>query len=116
MTRESRERVREELIGSRADLEERVNTNIVHIAYPSGLFDTNTVNAAAEAGYRFGFTGCMHRDTRHPLLTVPRVMLWEKACLDSRHGFSGPLLSCQVNRAFDPVSGCRQRHHAGTLV
>jgi peptidoglycan/xylan/chitin deacetylase (PgdA/CDA1 family) len=111
MTKETSERVRDELVGSREELERRLGTSVVHLAYPSGLFDTNSVHAAAQAGYRLGFTGCMHRDARHPLLTVPRAMLWQDACLDTDRVFSESILSCQVHRAFDLVGGCRQRHN-----
>jgi peptidoglycan/xylan/chitin deacetylase (PgdA/CDA1 family) len=116
MTKESRARVQDELTGSREELEQRLGTSILHIAYPSGLWDTSAVHAAASAGYRFGFAGCMHRDSRHPLLTIPRVMLWQNACLDSHQAFSEPLLRCQVHRAFDVVTRCRQRHKAGGRV
>ena len=112
MTNESRERVQDELMGSRQDLERRLPTRIRHIAYPSGSWDTHSVAAAAAAGYRYGFTGCMHRDARYPLLTIPRVMLWQDACLDSHRVFSESLLSCQVHRAFELVTGCRQCHEA----
>jgi peptidoglycan/xylan/chitin deacetylase (PgdA/CDA1 family) len=110
MTNESRRRVQDELTGSRRELEQRLPTRICHVAYPSGCWDTNSVEAAASAGYKFGFTGCMHRDARHPLLTIPRVMLWQDACLDSHRVFSESLLSCQVHRAFELVAGCRQCH------
>jgi peptidoglycan/xylan/chitin deacetylase (PgdA/CDA1 family) len=116
VTRESRDRVREELVGSRQELEQRLGTGVTHIAYPSGSFDTNSVNAAAAAGYRFGFTGCMHRDASHPLLTIPRVLLWQDSCLDSHRVFCESVLSCQVHRAFELVSGCRQSHASGAAA
>ncbi len=116
LTRESRQCVQDELVESRQELEQRLPTRVRHIAYPSGLWDTDAVHAAATAGYQFGFSGCMHRNTRHPLLTIPRVMLWQDACSDSRRVFSESLLSCQVHRAFDPVAGCRQRHESGERV
>lgn len=110
MTNENRQRVREEVAGSRQEIEGRLGTGVQHFAYPSGLFNTATVDAVAVAGYRFGYTTCTHRDAGFPLLTVPRTLLWENSCLDSHGLFSGPILSCQVHRAFDLVSGCRQRH------
>jgi hypothetical protein len=85
---------------------------VQHFAYPSGIFNTAAVDAVAAAGYRFGYTTCTHRDARFPLLTVPRTLLWENSCLDSHGVFSGSILSCQIHRAFDLVSGCRQRHAA----
>jgi peptidoglycan/xylan/chitin deacetylase (PgdA/CDA1 family) len=116
MTRENGDRLQDELTGSRKDLERRLATNIDHIAYPSGMWDTNSLEAVAAAGYRFGFSGCTHRDARRPSLTIPRVMLWQNACLDSRGAFSEAVLSCQVHRALDLVSGCRQRHESRNVA
>jgi len=110
MTNESGERVANEVTESREEIEERLGTSVRHFAYPSGIFNTASVKAVADAGYRFGYTVCSHRDTGHPQLTVPRTFLWEKSSLDFRGAFSGPILNCQIRRAFDVVSGCRQRH------
>jgi peptidoglycan/xylan/chitin deacetylase (PgdA/CDA1 family) len=102
--------IEKELSESRYELESKLGTPIRHFAYPSGLFNATSVKAVATAGYRFGYTGCTHRSRAYPLLTVPRTVLWENSSLDSRKAFSGSVLSCQVHRAFDLVSGCRQRH------
>src|SRR5579864_379815 len=110
MTNESRQKVMDEVVGSRAELEKRLGTGVQHFVYPDGAFNTSSVNAVAAAGYRFAYTSCMHRDYKHPMLTVPRTVLWENSCLDSRGLFSGPVLNCQMHRAFDLVSGCRQSH------
>jgi peptidoglycan/xylan/chitin deacetylase (PgdA/CDA1 family) len=110
MTNESRQKVMDEVVGSRKELEKRLGTGVQHFVYPDGAFDTSSVNAVAVAGYRFGYTSCRHRDPKHPMLTVPRTVLWENSCLDSQGLFSGPVLNCQVHRAFDLVSGCRQSH------
>ena len=110
MTNESGQRVMDEVTGSREEIEKRLGTGVRHFAYPSGQFNTASVNAVAKAGYRFGYTVCSHRDARHPRLTVPRTLLWENSCLDFRGAFSGPILNCQIHRAFDAVSGCRQHH------
>ncbi|SPF48029.1 putative Polysaccharide deacetylase [Candidatus Sulfopaludibacter sp. SbA4] len=110
MTNESGQRVADEVTGSREEIEKRLGTGVRHFAYPSGQFNTASVSAVANAGYRFGYTVCSHRDNGHPHLTIPRTLLWEKSCLDFRGAFSAPILSCQVHRAFDVVSGCRQRH------
>jgi peptidoglycan/xylan/chitin deacetylase (PgdA/CDA1 family) len=107
---ESEGRVRDEVAGSRQAIEERLGIAVKHFTYPSGLFTTTSVSAVAAAGYRFGFTGCTHRDPRHPLLTIPRTILWENSSLDSRRSFSGPVLGCQIRHAFDWVNGCRQQH------
>ena len=110
MTNESGQKVRNEVVGSRRELETRFGTPVRHFAYPSGLFNTASVNAVAAAGYRYGYTTCTHRDSRHPMLTVPRSVLWENSCQDSRGSFSPDMLSCHIHRAFDWMSGCRQRH------
>lgn len=110
MTNESRACIGEELSESRAELETRLGKPVRHFAYPGGLFDTGSVAAVDKAGYRFAYTGCTHRSAAHPLLTVPRTTLWENSCVDSSRSFSGPAMSCQIHRAFDLVSGCRERH------
>jgi peptidoglycan/xylan/chitin deacetylase (PgdA/CDA1 family) len=113
MTNETEERVAAEVTGSRQELETRLGTEVRHFAYPSGVFNAASVNAVAKAGYRFGYSVCSHLDATHPKLTVPRTFLWENSSLDFRGAFSGPILSCQIHRAFDVLSGCRQRHQIG---
>jgi len=113
MTNESGRRLVDEVTGSREEIERRMGTGVRHFAYPSGQFNTDSVNAVANAGYRFGYTVCRHRDAERPQLTVPRTLLWENSCRDFRGAFSGLILSCQIHRAFDVVSGCRQRHRIG---
>ena len=110
MTRESTQRVIEETSGSRDEIEGRLGISVRHFAYPSGYFNTAAVDAVAAAGYRFGYTTCTHHDAGRPLLTVPRVPLWENSCSDPHGMFSESILSCQIHRAFDLVSGCRQHH------
>jgi peptidoglycan/xylan/chitin deacetylase (PgdA/CDA1 family) len=110
---ESERRVRDEVAGSRQAIEKRLGREVKHFTYPSGLFTTTSVSAVAAAGYRFGYTGCTHRDPRNPLLTIPRTVLWENSSLDGRRSFSGPVLGCQIRHAFDWVNGCRQQHTVG---
>jgi peptidoglycan/xylan/chitin deacetylase (PgdA/CDA1 family) len=110
MTNESRERMTEEIAGSRRELERRLGGPVVHFAYPGGCFDAAAVEAVREAGYRFAYTCCGHRDPRHPLLTIPRRILWENACLGARGSFSTSVMDCQVNGVFDLVSPCRMDH------
>jgi peptidoglycan/xylan/chitin deacetylase (PgdA/CDA1 family) len=107
---ESERRVRDEVAGSRQTIEKRLGVEVKHFTYPSGLFTTTSVSAVAAAGYRFGYTGCTHRDPWHPLLTIPRTVLWENSSLDGRSSFSGPVLGCQIRHAFDWVNGCRRQH------
>ena len=110
MTNESDHTLTDEAAGSREELEARLGIPIQHFAYPSGLFNTASVAAVAAAGYRYAYTTCTHRDVRHPMLTVPRNLLWENSCQDFRGLFSPSMLSCQIHRVFDRMSGCRQRH------
>jgi peptidoglycan/xylan/chitin deacetylase (PgdA/CDA1 family) len=110
MANESPARVQDETAGSRQEMERRLGTTIRHFAYPSGSFNTASVNAVAAAGYQVGFTSCSHRSAEHPLLTVPRTLLWENSSVNSRGFFSGAVLHCQIHHAFDWADTCRQRH------
>jgi peptidoglycan/xylan/chitin deacetylase (PgdA/CDA1 family) len=110
MTNETRECVLDETAASRVELERRLGTAVQHFAYPSGIYNSASVSAVAAAGYRFGYTTCTHRSAEHPLLTVPRTLLWEGACLDSNRTFSESIMSCQVHRAFNLAARCRQQH------
>jgi peptidoglycan/xylan/chitin deacetylase (PgdA/CDA1 family) len=111
MTRESRQRVLDEAQESRRELEKRLGLPIRHFAYPNGQFDSISVDAVASAGYRFAYTICSHRNHVHPLLTVPRTVLWENACRDSHGSFSSAMLNCHLDRVFDLfVERCRQNH------
>jgi peptidoglycan/xylan/chitin deacetylase (PgdA/CDA1 family) len=110
MTNESQQRLRDEVTGSRKEIETRLGIRVRHFAYHGGLFDAAAVEAVADAGYSFGYTICAHRDSRHPLLTVPRIGLWENACRDWRGAFSDAILDCQTNRVFELVGRCRHQH------
>src|SRR5207244_3401151 len=70
LTNENERRVMEEVAGSRAEIERRLGSRVRHFAYPSGLFDASSITAVAAAGYRYGYTGCRHRSTQYPSLTV----------------------------------------------
>jgi peptidoglycan/xylan/chitin deacetylase (PgdA/CDA1 family) len=110
MTNENRERVIDEALGSRQELDRRLGVAVRHFAYPSGIYNSTTVNAVADAGYRFGYTTCAHRSSAHPLLTVPRTLWWEGSGLDFNRTLSEAIMSCQVNGVFGRVGGCRQDH------
>lgn len=110
LTRESEERVRAETAGSRAELEQRLGLRVTHFAYPDGSFDAAAVRAVAAAGYRFAYTGCRHRDPGHPLLTLPRRVLWEGSTLGALGRFSAHVLSGQVNGVFDRAQKCTEDH------
>jgi peptidoglycan/xylan/chitin deacetylase (PgdA/CDA1 family) len=112
LTQESSIDVLDEARGSREEIERRLGITVEHFAYPDGRFDAATVTAVAAAGYRFGYTTCTHRDPRHPLLTLPRRMLWENSCVDAVHRFSPAIMSCQVHGIWNLVSSCGQNHGA----
>ena len=97
---------------SRATLEERLGTKVEHFAYPDGRFNRGSVDVVAEAGYRYAYTTCPHRDTLHPELTLPRRILWEGSCLGAFGTFSPAVMHCQVNGVFDFAAGCNARHAA----
>jgi peptidoglycan/xylan/chitin deacetylase (PgdA/CDA1 family) len=110
LTVEAPEAVADELRGARAVLERRLAAPVRHFAYPDGQF-TRAVTAAVDAaGYRFAYTTCAYRDPAYPLLTLPRLMLWENASLDTSARFSPAILSCQVHGVFDLVRGCEHEH------
>ncbi|MGH8161993.1 MAG: polysaccharide deacetylase family protein [Gammaproteobacteria bacterium] len=112
LTNEEPRTAREQILDSRDVLEETLGSKVCHFAYPDGRFDESVVTAVAEAGYRFAYTTCRHRDDRFPALTIPRRLLWENACMDSAGRFSSAVMSCQVNGAFDYPAKCRMRHAA----
>jgi len=112
LTRESPIDVLDEARGSREEIERRLGITVEHFAYPDGRFDAATVTAVAAAGYRFAYTTCTHRDPRHPLLTLPRRMLWENSCVDAVNRFSPAIMSCQVHGVWSLMSSCGQNHGA----
>lgn len=100
------ERVLDETASSRRALERILGTSIIHFAYPDGRFNAATVNSVAEAGYRFAYTTCCHRNPVHALLTIPRTILAETSCMDALGNFSPSIMSCVAHRAFDFAYQC----------
>jgi peptidoglycan/xylan/chitin deacetylase (PgdA/CDA1 family) len=100
MNNESRATQHQEAAGSRSDLEHRLGRPIDHFAYPGGAFDAMAVQAVEQAGYRFGYTTCDHRDVRRPLLTIPRKVFWERTCLGAFSDFSESIMSCHTSGVF----------------
>jgi peptidoglycan/xylan/chitin deacetylase (PgdA/CDA1 family) len=115
LTNESRAAVFEEVAGSKRTIEDVLEIEVRHFAYPGGRFDALAVEAVRAAGYRTAFTACRHRDPRHPLLTIPRRLLWENACLGTHGRFSPSVMSCQVNGVFDLAGPCSIAHAAGRV-
>ena len=110
LTLENEERVLEETVGSRRVLEERLGAPALHFAYPNGWFDARTIATVRRAGYRSASTSCRHRDPAHPLLTLPRTILWENSSLGMFGRFSPAVLGCQADGTFDRPGSCPQIH------
>lgn len=110
LTNESPARALEETAGSRREIEHRLGITVHHFAYPAGRFDSRVVSATGAAGYRFAYTTCPHRDPAHPLLTVPRRVLWQNSGLGAFDRFSRTMMSCQVTTPLDFRGRCRQEH------
>jgi peptidoglycan/xylan/chitin deacetylase (PgdA/CDA1 family) len=112
LVNESWDSMVEETGVSRAELERRLGRPIDHFAYPDGRFNADALEAVSQAGFRYAYTTCMHRDRDKPLLTIPRRVLWENSCVDAFGKFSPSVLSCQINGIFDPAKRCQQTHWA----
>jgi peptidoglycan/xylan/chitin deacetylase (PgdA/CDA1 family) len=106
----------DEAFGSRRELERRLSRRVEHFAYPDGQFNPAVVRAVAEAGYRFAYTTCAHRDAAHSSLTLPRTILWEQSALDCAGRFSPAILSCQAHGLLELVSGCGKNHGPGLVA
>jgi len=111
LVNESSETILEEIRGSRLEAEQKLGFPIQHFAYPDGRFNQEVVMAVEDAGYRYAYTTCTHRDNSHPLLTIPRRVMWENSGLDAFNSFSPAIMSCLVNGVFDRVKGCSQNHN-----
>jgi len=105
----------DELQRSRRELVAGLGTEVDHFAYPDGSFNAHVVRAVAAAGYRFAYTICTHRDRAHPLLTLPRVMLWEGSCSARSGTFSPSLLACHARGVLPLREFCQRQHLIGSL-
>jgi peptidoglycan/xylan/chitin deacetylase (PgdA/CDA1 family) len=110
LTNESEEYALEQLQGSRNELEQQLGEPTSCFAYPDGRFDAGVVDGVAAAGYRYAFSICRHRDSRRPMLTIPRAGMWERSCLDTAGRFSPAIMSCCASGLFKGVSRCAQTH------
>jgi peptidoglycan/xylan/chitin deacetylase (PgdA/CDA1 family) len=110
LTNEDSRSVAEELEGSRRDLQAGLGIPVRHFAYPNGWFDGRTVRAVERAGYRYAYTACRHRDPDHPLLTIPRTLLWERSALGARGRFSPALMGWRAPGPCRPAGGCGPDH------
>ena len=102
--------IADELSGARAEIERRLGGTVRHFAYPDGQFNRASAAAVAAAGYRFAFTTCSYRDPEFPLLTHPRLMLWERASLGASGEFSPAIMSCLAHGVFEVVRRCEHEH------
>lgn len=110
LTLENPKRMANQIVGSLLTLQEKLGKPVSHFAYPDGRFNPSVVSCVAEAGYRFGYTTCLHRDVRYPSLTIPRKILWENSSLDPFEGFSNILMHCHAHWIFDLFHRCQQDH------
>jgi peptidoglycan/xylan/chitin deacetylase (PgdA/CDA1 family) len=110
LTQEKIMRAGFELADSRRELEARLEAPVQHFAYPDGRFTPSVVEAVRDAGYRYGYGICQARDPRFPMLTIPRKILWERACLNVFDKFSSAIMECQINGVFDRRDPCDHVH------
>jgi peptidoglycan/xylan/chitin deacetylase (PgdA/CDA1 family) len=104
--------VRQEVLESRRELEQRLGGTVDHFAYPDGAFNDDAVDAVQSAGYRCGYTACGHRDTTRPWLTIPRRVLWEQSAVNTGGRFSPPILRCQTDGFLMTGADCSGSSHA----
>jgi peptidoglycan/xylan/chitin deacetylase (PgdA/CDA1 family) len=107
---ETMETAQAELVSSKQTLETRLGSKVTHFAYPDGRFNPPVVQAVKSAGYRFAFGICQSRDSKSPLLTIPRKVLWERSSVNALGNFSPSIMNCQANWAFDHKSRCEHEH------
>jgi peptidoglycan/xylan/chitin deacetylase (PgdA/CDA1 family) len=69
--------IREELVGSKKELERMFHIPIYYLAYPSGDIDERVIRIAEEAGYRLAFTTSYKKlqGLEEGLYTLPRVKI-----------------------------------------
>jgi len=110
LSQERPERVADELVGSKLELERRLGEPVLHFAYPAGCFAPHVVQAVAEAGYPYAYTICRHRSAAHPRLSIPREVLWEHSATDSAGRFAAAIIGCQTRGLFSASRKCVQTH------
>jgi peptidoglycan/xylan/chitin deacetylase (PgdA/CDA1 family) len=102
----------DELASSKSALERQLDEPIEHFAYPGGQFTPAVVDTAVRAGYRFAYTACPHCDSRHPTMTLERLLLWEGSSRDASGRFSPAVFNCQVHDLWPPARRCERIHHS----
>nr|WP_246386811.1 polysaccharide deacetylase family protein [Litorivivens lipolytica] len=112
LANETADNVRAEVVRSKHYLQNCLNTEIKHFAYPDGSFNALVIAEVARAGYTSAVTTCTHQDRARPELTIPRHLLWEKSSINGFNNLSTAVLSCQANGIFDPATKCSRMHFA----
>ena len=110
LPRESAATAAEELIDSKREIERELGQSVDHFAYPGGQFTPTVVEALERAGYRYAYTACPHGDSRHPALTIERLLLWERSSTDAGGVFSPAILECQAQNLWPPARACNRCH------
>jgi peptidoglycan/xylan/chitin deacetylase (PgdA/CDA1 family) len=110
LTSETLDAAKQQLADSKTTLESRLKQQIRHFAYPDGRFNHDVVEAVRSAGYRFAYSICPQRDATYPLLTVPRKVLWERACINLWGTFSSSIMNCHAHGALDARDRCEHDH------
>jgi len=116
LDREDDDRLIDELVRSRSVLEAGLGRPVHHLAYPDGRFNLRVARAVATAGYKFAYTICDHAVEAAPLLTIPRVMLWEGSCAGALGGFSSSLMHCHASSVLPYPSRCDDDHGTQSQV
>jgi peptidoglycan/xylan/chitin deacetylase (PgdA/CDA1 family) len=116
LDREDDDRLRDELARSRAVLEAGLGRPVHHFAYPDGRFNLRVARAVEAAGYKYAYTICDHSVQAAPLMTIPRVMLWEGSCAGALGGFSSSLMRCHASSVLPFPSRCDDDHRAQVQV
>ena len=107
---ETIETAQQELAQSKQTLESRLGAEVKHFAYPDGRFNPAVVRAVNSAGYRFAYSICSSRDREFPRLTIPRKVLWERACVNPLGRFSPSIMDCHARRIFERRGACEHDH------
>lgn len=112
LTSESLQTATKQLAESKEMIESKLGHPVQHFAYPDGRYNPAVVRAVNSTGYRFAYSICHRRDSRFPLLTIPRKVLWERACLNGWGRFSSSIMNCHAYAAFDSKNRCEHDHSA----
>ncbi|UCH33714.1 MAG: polysaccharide deacetylase family protein [Armatimonadota bacterium] len=109
---ESPERVRDELAGSRADIETHVGAAPVAFCYPDGAWDERVEAMVRDTGYACACSTDpgMARAGGNPY-HLPRIAADERMAQGVGRGFSPAMLTLQAMGGFRTVAGLRRDRH-----